>query len=441
MRDFLLSVGANPFYLAFAWFLAAFPIVIAALAINSSRVFYLNRLSRETEIQNPHLEQLRHAQRVWPLASIVIPARDEQTYIEDTVDHALGLAWPAIEVIVINDGSTDGTDQVLQRFADHPKVTIIEHQAPVGKSRSLNEGIAAASSELVMILDADAVPDINVLARMASHFMVDQDVAAVTGNPRAIGIPNLLSKMQAIEFSSTISTLRRGQCAWGRINTVSGIMTLFRRSVVLNSGAFSSNQPTEDIEITWRLHRMGYRCIYEPAASVGMHVPQDFTQWFAQRKRWSRGLVRVLQEHGWGIVRRNEWPMYPVMFEALLAIIWCHVLVFMTALWAVALAVGAGLLGNSIVIGRWGAMTIGIALVQILWGMHLDANHDKGIRKLWPLAPWYPLVYWWMQAFTVVWVTVPTLLTKQKTVSWDMVRSTRGTRASRAFPAKSDSTD
>jgi len=423
MRDLLLSVGANPFYLAFIWFLAAFPVVIAALAINSSRVFYLDRLSRETENQNPHLEQLREAQRIWPLASIVIPARDEEANIEQAIARALQLAWPSIEVIVINDGSTDGTDQVLQRFADHSNVTVIEHDAPMGKSPSLNAGIAAARSDLVMIMDADALPDVNALARMASHFVVDHDVAAVTGNPRAVGIPNLLSKMQAIEFSSTVSTLRRGQCAWGRINTVSGIMTLFRRSVVLDSGAFSSNQPTEDIEITWRLHRMGFRCIYEPAASVGMHVPLNLTQWFAQRKRWSRGLVRVLQEHGWGIIRKNEWPMYPVLLEAILAIVWCHVLVFMTALWAVSLAVGAGMLGNSLVIGRWGAMTIGIALVQILWGMHLDAHHDKGIRKLWPLAPWYPLVYWWMQAFTVVWTTVPTLLTRQETVTWNITRS------------------
>jgi biofilm PGA synthesis N-glycosyltransferase PgaC len=424
MREILLSVGANPVYLAVMWFIAAFPVVIAALAINSSRVFYLERMNRETQDLNPHLEQLREAQRTWPLISIVIPARDEEDNLPDTIARALELQWPRVQVVVIDDGSIDGTAAIADEYARHANVRVIHHDTPQGKSSSLNEGMRVADSELVLIIDADAEPDLNVLERMASHFVVEPDVAAVTGNPRAINVPNLLTQLQAIEFSSTVSTLRRGQSAWGRINTVSGIMALLHRDWVLEAGGFSAVQPTEDIELTWRLQRLGYRCIYEPAAQVGMVVPRDLRQWFAQRKRWSRGLVRVLQSHGWAVLRKNEWPMYPLLLEATLAIIWCHLLVLLTALWAVALIVGAGLLGNSLVIGRWGAMTVGVALMQILWGMKLDAHHDKGVRKLWPVAPLYPLVYWWMQAFTVVWSTLPALLTsRRKTITWDIVRS------------------
>jgi biofilm PGA synthesis N-glycosyltransferase PgaC len=424
MREILLTVGANPVYLAVMWFVAAFPVVIAALAINSSRVFYLERMNRETEQLNPHLDQLRQAQQTWPLISIVIPARDEEDNLAKAITRALELQWPRIEVIVIDDGSTDGTAAIADEFGERANVHVVHHSSPEGKSRSLNEGMQQAASELVLIIDADAEPDFNILERMASHFAMEPDVAAVTGNPRAINVPNLLTQLQAIEFSSTISTLRRGQSAWGRINTVSGIMALFHRDLVLVAGGFSAMQPTEDIELTWRLQRSGYRCIYEPAAQVGMIIPRDLRQWFAQRKRWSRGLVRVLQAHGWSVVRKNEWPMYPLLLEAVLAILWCHLLVFLTALWALALIVGAGLLGNSLVMGRWGAMTVGIALLQILWGMKLDAHHDKGVRKLWPVAPLYPLAYWWMQAFTVVWTTLPTLVSsRRKAVSWDIVRS------------------
>lgn len=424
MKELLLTIGANPYYLAAIWFVAAFPVVIAALAINSSRVFYLERMNRETEKINPHLEQLRQAQKTWPLISIVIPARDEEDNLAHAISRALELRWPKVEVIVIDDGSTDGTAAIADEFGKQANVQVVHHSSPQGKSRSLNEGMKRAASELVVIIDADAEPDFNVLERMASHFVLAPDLAAVTGNPRAINVPNLLTQLQAIEFTSTVSTLRRGQSAWGRINTVSGIMAMFHRDWVLDAGGFSAEQPTEDIELTWRLQRLGYRCIYEPAAQVGMIVPRDLRQWFAQRKRWSRGLVRVLQAHGWAVVRKNEWPMYPLLLEATLAIIWCHLLVFLTALWAVALIVGAGLLGNSLVIGRWGAMTVGIALLQILWGMKLDAHHDKGVRKLWPVAPLYPLAYWWMQAFTVVWTTVPTLLTsRRKAITWNIVRT------------------
>jgi poly-beta-1,6-N-acetyl-D-glucosamine synthase len=422
MRDALLAIGENPFYLAIAWFLAIFPVAIAALAINSSRVFYLDRLRQATEHLNPHLGDLYKAQQQWPRITIIIPARNEEKYLGSTIDHALNFIWPELEIIIINDGSTDGTAEVLEHFVKHPSIRCLHHEKPLGKSASLNEGIALATSELILILDADSEPASNALERMASHFVLYDDLAAVTGNPRAINTPNLLAKMQAIEFSSTVSTLRRGQCAWGRINTVSGIMTMFRRSVLLEIGDFESEQPTEDIEITWRIHRSGYRCIYEPAAQVGMFVPTTLRQWFAQRTRWSSGLVRVLQQHGTGIIQRNQWPMYPIMLEAVLAMIWCHILILMTLLWGIALLFGLGLLGNSLVIGRWGAMTIGIAILQIIWGMHLDAHHDKGITKLWPLTPLYPLIYWWLSAFAVVWTTIPTLLSKPDRVHWDIAR-------------------
>jgi poly-beta-1,6-N-acetyl-D-glucosamine synthase len=424
VRELLITIGANPVYIAALWFLAVFPVVIAALAINSSRVFYLQRINRELEKFNPHLEHLRQAQKTWPLISIVIPACNEQDNLSHAISRAFELRWPSLEVIVIDDGSIDDTPAIAASFGQRPNVHVVHHASPQGKSRSLNEGMKLAASELVLIMDADAEPDFNVLERMASHFVLEQDLAAVTGNPRAIDVPNLLTQLQAIEFSSTVSTLRRGQSAWGRINTVSGIMTLLRRDLVLEVGGFSAEQPTEDIELTWRLQLRGYRCIYEPAAQVGMIVPRNLRQWFAQRKRWSQGLVRVLQAHAWTVVRKNEWPLYPLLLEATLAIIWCHLLILFTALWAVALIFGAGLLGNSLVIGRWGAMTVGIAILQILWGMKLDSRHDKGVRNLWPIAPLYPLAYWWMQAFTVVWTTVPTLLTPRgKAIIWNIPRS------------------
>lgn len=428
MREILLSIAGNPAYLAAIWFLAGFPVVVAALAINSSRVFYLDRMRRETEDLNPHREDLLKAEARWPTVSIVIPARNEEDNLERAIQRSLELRWPNVEMIIIDDGSVDRTLSIARSFSELANVHVLHHNSPLGKSRSLNEGIAMATSELVLILDADAEPDFNVVQRMAAHFIKEPDLAAVTGNPRAINIPNLLTQLQAIEFSSTISTLRRGQSAWGRVNTVSGIMTLLLRDAVVRAGGFSPEQPTEDIELTWRLQCLGYRCIYEPAAQVGMIVPQEWSQWFAQRKRWSRGLVRVLQEHAWGVLRERRWFMLPLLLEAMLAIIWCHFLVLLTMMWLLGVIFGAGLLGNSLIIGRWGAMTVGVALLQVLWGMKLDANHDKGIFRLWPLAPLYPLVYWWLQAFTVVWTTVPTLLTRRtRTITWDIAKGTRQT--------------
>jgi biofilm PGA synthesis N-glycosyltransferase PgaC len=420
MTEFLAALADSPIYWGLMAFLAAFPVIVAALAVNASRQYLLDRSRSDTEQYLPHLTDLVEARKLWPTMSILIPARNEQDTIVDTVDAALDIDWPNLEIIIINDGSIDGTGEALGRYEADSRIRLVTHESPQGKSCSLNEGLAMATSELVLIMDADARPARNVLDRLVPHLYKFPDLAAVTGNPRVVNARKLWGKLQAIEFSSTISTLRRGQAAWGRVNTISGILTLLRRDVVLELGGFSPTQPTEDIELTWRLHREGWRCTYEPAAQVGMAVPETLRQWWKQRYRWSSGLVRVLQAHGGFIVRRWRWRIFPLLLEASLSIIWCHLLIAATLLWVVAYMVGGPELGNTLIIGHWGSMTIGIAIIQILWGMHLDAHHDKTITKLWPLAPIYPILYWWLEAIVVVAATIPTLFTRAKTSTWSL---------------------
>jgi biofilm PGA synthesis N-glycosyltransferase PgaC len=420
--DALAVISSSPFYTIAMWFLAAFPIAISALAVNGSRQFLLDRSRDVTETDFPHLTELDKARQRWPKISIIIPARDEEAGIAKTIRAAMDIHWPEKEIIVINDGSIDKTLETIRSTVGDSNVVLISHPRATGKSRSLNEGMQMASSEIVLILDADAKPAKNSLDRLVPHFLTHADVAAVTGNPRVSNAKSLLAKIQAIEFSSSISTLRRGQSAWGRINTISGIMTALRRDVVLDVGGFSETQPTEDIEMTWRLHREGYRCIYEPAAQVGMEVPASLSQWWRQRSRWSRGLVRVLQTHGMSLLKNWQWPVFPLLLEASLSILWCHALFLATILWALSAIYGAPLIGNSLILGHWGTITVAVALFQIFWGMRLDSSHDRTIKKLWPLAPIYPLFYWWLSALVVVATTFPTLVTKASTVSWNLRR-------------------
>ena len=423
MRDVLIQISENPIYALLIFFLAAFPVAVAALAINASRQFLLDRSREETQGYLPHIDELHLARRTWPLVSIIIPARNEQAHLRETIESALDINWPELEVIVINDGSVDRTQEIIESFSTDQRVRVITHKEPRGKATSLNEAMGIALSEIVLIMDADALPARNVLNRLLPHFLISEQVVAVTGNPRTISTPNLLSKLQAIEFSATISILRRGQSAWGRVNTISGILSALRKKEILELGGFAANHPTEDIELTWRIHRNGMRCIYEPAAQVGMYVPIKLKDWFKQRTRWSKGLVRVLQEHAIPIIRKNEWPVYPIMLEAILAIVWCHLLVVMTVLWILGMLNDIPNLGNSLILNHWGFMTIGVAIIQILWGIHLDSGRDPGIKKLRILAPLYPMAYWMMSAVVVVLTTIPTLLTKPKLVKWESNRS------------------
>jgi hypothetical protein len=131
--------------------------------------------------------------------------------------------------------------------------------------------------------------------------------------------------------------------------------------------------------------------------------------------------------HGLETLRKWEWPLVPLLLEAFLAIVWCHVLVAATLFWALSASYGIPNLGNTLIIGQWGTMAVGVALGQVFWGIRLDSHHDKTIVKLWPLAPMYPIVYWWLGALAVVWTTIPTLLTRPTIATWSLTRRVRNT--------------
>ena len=170
MSEFFTALSGNIFYVVSMWFLALFPIIIAARAVNSSRQYRLDRRRLRTEDLEPHLSDLFVARERWPVVSVVIPARNEEKHIANVIRSVLELRWPQLEVIVINDGSTDGTAAELAAFVDVQGLSVITHDEAHGKSESLNEAFAAATSDIVLILDADARPAKNVLNRMVPHF-------------------------------------------------------------------------------------------------------------------------------------------------------------------------------------------------------------------------------------------------------------------------------
>ena len=326
-------------------------------------------------------------------------------------------------MLVVDDGSTDRTADVA-RSLDDPRVEVVHCEQNGGKAAALNLALEMVDTDLVLQLDADSQPERDVLEWLVPQLYRHDDVAAVTANPRVADTSSLLGALQACEFSGTVSALRRGQAAWGRICTMSGICTLFRREVVQSVGGFDPRMHAEDIELSWRLHTHGWRVTYEPEALVAMQVPTTLRSWWRQRTRWSAGLVEALRVHGRQVVRRTHRELWPLAAEAVLSILWCHALVLSALLWAVLLPVGrANVFAESPLPGRWGAFVLVVGIFQVVWGMHLDARHDAGILRLWWVAPLYPLLYWWLSAATVVRTTVPTLVRPLHRISWSTDRS------------------
>ena len=455
MAEALETFSQSPLYLLWMIFLGAFPIVTAMLSVDSSRRFTLDR-DEEGNGVLPGPEDLAEARRRFPVLTVVIPARNEQELLAGTIEAALGISWPVLDLIVVDDGSTDSTQAIAEAFIEKPKregsdlvgpvavqdeawLRIIRHPESRGKAQGVNDALEKARGDLILVLDADGRPDHRVAELMAPHFSRYPRLAAVTGNPRVANTDTVLAWLQAIEFSSTVSVLRRAQAGWGRINTCSGICTMFRREALSELKGFDPRAATEDIMFSWKAQLNGWDIFYEPRALFAMHVPTRLRDLFRQRRRWGRGLGEVLRTFGSTLVRPSSYRMWPVALEALLSIAWCLLLVLAVIYWAVAASVGVPDLGNSPLLDNWGIIIVILSILQISWGVHIDAAEDRGISRMLWVAPLYPLFYWLFNALAGISGSLPGLVRGPgRRVTWEPIRPA-GRRDEAAEPAWSQS--
>jgi len=230
-----------------------------------------------------------------PSVSVLVPCFNEGVNAEETIGHALALDYPDFEVIAINDGSTDETAEVLNRLAQkYPKLKVVHLAENQGKAMALQAGSLLAKSEFLIGIDGDALLDPHAAHWMVRHFVAHPHVAAVTGNPRIRNRSTLLGRVQVGEFSSIVGMIKRAQRSFGRLFTVSGVITAFRKSAVHEVGYWSADMLTEDIDITWKLQRAGWDVRFEPNALVWILMPETLKGLWQQRLRWAMGGAQVL---------------------------------------------------------------------------------------------------------------------------------------------------
>ncbi len=403
--------GTDGYRWALVYF-AAYPIATSILWVTTSIMF---RLRWEQRRAPPRDEG------PLPFVSVLIPAHNEAAVIGRAVSSVLGLDYPDFEVIAIDDGSTDATYETLRAIADR-RLRVVRKSVNEGKALALNDALPLARGEIVLILDADAEPQPELLRTMVPHFDSAR-VAAVTGNPRVRNTETFLARLQSIEFSSIVSLLRRSQRIWGRVVTVSGVVAAFRRSAMLDVGGFSPDMPTEDIDLTWKLQKRFYDVRYEPRAVCWMTVPATFRGLWKQRLRWARGLMQVLRRHRDVMMHWKFRRMWPVFAESSLSTLWALCFVALTTIWIASYAIGLPPVGASPIPNLWG-MTIGtMCVLQLAVGAWIDRRYDPSIVRMAPYAIWYPIVYWMLLALAAV-VSLPWLLRRpqRRSVRWDTRR-------------------
>ena len=225
--------------------------------------------------------------------SVVVPAYNESENIEATVRSILANDHP-LEVVVVDDGSTDGTADLLEDLA-LPRVRVVR-QANAGKSEALNRGVAAAKHDLIVMIDGDTIFQPDTVAQLVAPF-ADPAIGAVAGNVKIANRDRLIPRMQHLEYVVGFNVDRRVQDTWGSISTIPGAAGAFRREAVQEVGGLSSDTLAEDTDLTIALGRAGWRVVYAERALAWTEAPVSAGQLWRQRFRWSYGTMQALWKH------------------------------------------------------------------------------------------------------------------------------------------------
>ncbi|HKO00696.1 MAG TPA: glycosyltransferase, partial [Thermoanaerobaculia bacterium] len=183
-----------------------------------------------------------------PPISVVIAAFNEEKVIARTIDAVLANHYPDLEIIVVDDGSTDGTSgAVMHRFGDHPQIRLLQ-QENAGKASALNRGIAQANGDIIIALDADTLFARDTIAKLVRAF-ADPLVGAVAGNVKVGNRINPLTYWQAIEYITSQNLDRRAYSIINSVTVVPGAVGAWRREAVLQGGGYTTDTMAEDMDL------------------------------------------------------------------------------------------------------------------------------------------------------------------------------------------------
>jgi len=231
------------------------------------------------------------------LVSVIIPAYNEEENIGATVKSVLRNTYRNIQVLVINDGSKDNTEKIVQQLVkQHPKRLQLLTIENGGKAQALNYGFARAQSDVVVTLDGDTIFDRETITNMVQHFR-DPNVGAVAGKVCTTRSRNILNLFQAAEYVISQNMDKQGFNTINAVGIVPGPVGAWRKSFVLAAGGYSVDTLVEDQDLTLALLAAGHRVVYEPQARAYSETPYHVKDFAKQRFRWIFGTVQCLWKY------------------------------------------------------------------------------------------------------------------------------------------------
>jgi len=231
-----------------------------------------------------------------PSCTIIIPAHNEEKVIQRTLEAMGQLEYPngRLRILVINDGSSDRTREIIQEMAKHNHRVVLydvpQGQGGQGKSRALNLGIRQVESDVVAIYDADNAPDPCALRYLVTQLVLHPELGAVLGKFRTLNKnATLLTRFINIETLCFQSMLQAGRSQFHHIATLPGTNFVMRTALIRQLHGWDEDALTEDSELSVRIYEQGYVIRYIPYAITWEQEPQEWRVWIRQRMRWVRG--------------------------------------------------------------------------------------------------------------------------------------------------------
>lgn len=321
-----------------------------------------------------------------PLVSIVVPAFNESVVVANCVHSIIEAQYPHKEIILVDDGSTDDTATVMAAFAsEHSEVRALK-QKNAGKGAALNAGAALASGDVLVFVDADSLFLTDTIENMLRGFNHEK-VGAVCGDDRPVNLDSVQTRLLTVISHIGTGLVRRSLTIMRCLPIVSGNSGAFRRDVLEKTGPFNTDTVGEDLELTWRVHKAGYRVNFAPRALVYAESPSTIRGLWKQRVRWARGLLQTTAMHR-GMVGNLRYRVFGAFlaFNTITMIIIPMIQLLVLLLLPTALLTGNNPLPTSVwqTIGWLGLITT-VVLAVISIGLN---RAWSDLRHLWTLPIW-----------------------------------------------------
>jgi cellulose synthase/poly-beta-1,6-N-acetylglucosamine synthase-like glycosyltransferase len=228
--------------------------------------------------------------------TVLIPAFNEEKVIVTTIERILASDYNELEVLVIDDGSRDRTAGIVHaHFTADSRVSVISIPNG-GKANALNIGLANATGEVVVALDADTQFNSDTISRLVRWFG-DPRVGAVAGNAKVGNRINMITRWQALEYIVAQNLERRALAALGTLTVIPGAVGAWRRSVLVELGGFPTDTMAEDQDLTIAVQRAGYDVGFDNSAVAWTEAPTKLRGLAKQRFRWAFGTLQCLWKH------------------------------------------------------------------------------------------------------------------------------------------------